>query len=228
MAAHDMDILCEVDPGTWAAIEQGDCELTVELVLPLMRCVPDVHARYFAIGDTLVPGLMRDGVPLYKEGASHIGEYLAHRRKLAGLMQSALAERVFVSRSCISMIENGARTVAPQLLEGVCRVLGISGDELEAVRTYFNPPGVGVALDPRAFDPQEGGKWVRARRMDADLTQAELARGADYSRVHLALVETGARSPSHSLIRSVGAVLQISEEELSAACEHFGLVLSRS
>ncbi|MBO7667793.1 MAG: helix-turn-helix transcriptional regulator [Firmicutes bacterium] len=65
---------------------------------------------------------------------------LAARRKAAGLTQSQLAERLFVSRQSIDFWERGVKWPTPDRLPAIAEALGCSIDEL-----YREPEVAGCA-----------------------------------------------------------------------------------
>ena len=59
-----------------------------------------------------------------------IAERLAARRKLAGLSQEALAEKLGVSRQAVSKWEQGAADPRTSNLLGLAKLYGVSAEEL--------------------------------------------------------------------------------------------------
>ena len=59
-----------------------------------------------------------------------IAERLAARRRLAGLSQEALAEKLGVSRQAVSKWENGTSDPSTVNLLALAKLYGVSADEL--------------------------------------------------------------------------------------------------
>src|SRR4051794_2322765 len=55
----------------------------------------------------------------------HTGARIADYRKLRQLTQTALAERAFLSRSCIAKVERGLAPASPAVVAAVARVLQV-------------------------------------------------------------------------------------------------------
>lgn len=57
-----------------------------------------------------------------------LGQYLRETREALGLRQSDVASKLGKSVPYVSGVERGERSIAPALLDQVCRILGIKGD----------------------------------------------------------------------------------------------------
>lgn len=68
--------------------------------------------------------------------AQQIGENLATWRKMLGLTAEQVAEKVAVSRSTLSRIENGDPTVSFATFLNACHTLGILDRVVEATDPY--------------------------------------------------------------------------------------------
>ena len=135
-----------------------------------------------------VPG---QGV-VYRQGGLVDGgqsNYIRERAREVGLSMGALADRVGVSRSYLTMASRGKRNLGPAVQAKV-------EAELQA------PVRVEAAqcptVDPRAL-------WDR---MDVlGISQNEVARRAGISTGHLSLIMNGQRTPSGDVLRRLHAVL---------------------
>lgn len=118
----------------------------------------------------------------------YIGYRVANWRRLAGLTQEQLAERVGVSNAYISMIENGSRAVTKRsLLIALATALGVSVTDLtgqpsrprsrDELAVYSAVPALRGALDddPDSIEP------ITIGQLASDVDQAMRARMAcDY------------------------------------------------
>ena len=60
----------------------------------------------------------------------NLGENIRKARKVAGVSQSELAERLQVHQKDISMCENGAHAPTIEMFAKICRELNASADEI--------------------------------------------------------------------------------------------------
>ena len=63
-----------------------------------------------------------------------MGEKIQDLRRRSGMSQDALAEQLGVSRQAVSKWENDLSCPDISLLPGLCRILGITSDELLSLR----------------------------------------------------------------------------------------------
>ncbi|WP_344972810.1 helix-turn-helix transcriptional regulator [Streptosporangium fragile] len=81
---------------------------------------------------------MRDGSTNAPAGEEGIGRRIAHARKLRGLTQQQLADRVPCSKSLIAQVERGHKPATQALVTAVARTLRINLGELTG-QPYRNP-----------------------------------------------------------------------------------------
>ena len=73
---------------------------------------------------------------------------------------------------------------------------------------------------PRRYEPQNAlGRVARRRRAELELTQEEVARRADISKMHLSKIENGGGNPSLGTLRRLAAALELSASELVGRTE---------
>ncbi|GAB2718873.1 helix-turn-helix domain-containing protein [Paenibacillus thermoaerophilus] len=61
-----------------------------------------------------------------------LGQRIRAYRKLKGLTQEQLADRMGISLSVLGSLERGTRPIDPRLLERIAEALNISAEELTA------------------------------------------------------------------------------------------------
>jgi transcriptional regulator with XRE-family HTH domain len=69
---------------------------------------------------------------------SVLASNIKSRRKILGLTQESLAEKVNTATTYITMIESGQRTPSFKMIERIAEVLGVEAPELFAMKNY--PP----------------------------------------------------------------------------------------
>ncbi|MBL7190371.1 helix-turn-helix domain-containing protein [bacterium] len=67
------------------------------------------------------------------------------------------------------------------------------------------------------------GAAIRERRLQADMSQADLAEKADMNRSHLSLIETGEHMPTKRTIEKIAQALNTSPDDL----KYFGEIISQ-
>ena len=71
----------------------------------------------------------------YTEFATALGKRVKESRKEAGMSQRALADRIGVTDRAVVNYEHGWRCMSAWTLLKICKVLGISADEMLGLRT---------------------------------------------------------------------------------------------
>lgn len=130
------------------------------------------------------------------------GELLARARVAAGMTQPALALELGVSSGTrVWLWERGAEQPRPRFIPQMAKILGV-----EPLRLLEG-------------DPER--PTISALRLAAGLTRDEVWERARITKMTYHRIDrgVGVRAPDPSVVRSIAAVLRISEDETLAAIE---------
>lgn len=139
-----------------------------------------------------------------KEISTDFPSALKEWREKLGLTKTKLAECMGVSKATVSLYETGDRSPSASTAKALIE-LGFSPEKIPACRSVKNLPGF----------PGELKKWRKCLK----LTQAELAKQINVSRVCIARYETGAMIPSVQAAKALTA-LGFPPEKVPTNCKN--------
>lgn len=146
------------------------------------------------------------------EEKNRFGAKIRRLRLKAQLTQRDLAAKVGVDFTYLSKIENGVLPPpAEKIILNLARVLNADKDELNALAGRV-PSDISMML--RSQDTSEFGKKLREMRVQAGLSQKDLADRVNIKPSYLSKIETGAKTPpSEKVILKLAEVLGVDKNE---------------
>jgi len=193
------DLLLELCGGLLARSER-DVERTVAALR--RRCDPERHARLLYLASA--PG-SADGGDLLAVLAS--GKAVLVERPLATEDRGAAVETV--------RIADHGRSALVQLADGITMEL-VASELLTPRGTSLSPSVSGYPAALGDVDGVRLGQRLRALRLAAGLTQAELARRTGIHRPNIARVEAGRHTPSLETLARLAAAIGVSTTRVLA------------
>lgn len=138
------------------------------------------------------------------------GKRLKSKRLELGLTQEELAERAHLHHTYVGSVERGERNIAFVNILTLAQGLNISPKELM-------PPGEKILKQPspKIFSEKKlFGKRLKSKRLELDLTQAELAERAHMDYSYIGAVERGEKNIGLENIIALASALELTPQDL--------------
>lgn len=155
-----------------------------------------------------------NGAGAIPEGVDLVATALYRQRLAAKLTIAELARRVGVSPTFVSAVEHGERRLSTESFEKFAAVLDLSAvrESVEEGLRSRRP------VMPSGDDP--GARFARLR-VEAEMSQADLARLTGISPTHIGAIESSRVLPTSARLRAICAVLRLDEATAESLKDEF-------
>ncbi|KKM09293.1 hypothetical protein SY88_19710 [Clostridiales bacterium PH28_bin88] len=128
---------------------------------------------------------------------ANVGVHIRHYREDRGYTLQETAHRVGVSVSYLSEIERGVKNPSIKVLNRVCRELNIPQEKVMQ-KAFYGERGNACL-----------GDKIRMRRLELEMSPAQMAEKVEVSTVYLADIEMGRLYPPNDILQRMAEVLKL-------------------